>query len=118
MEVQQIPIGDIKPSPLNPRKTFDEGALQELADNIRQQGLLQPITVRPITDDTDPLSIGGYEIVCGERRYRALTIIADGNKTYKVPCIIRTLNDAETYKQRIVNRGHRPALRQVHALCQ
>ena len=107
MEVQQIPIGDIKPSPLNPRKTFDEGALQELADNIRQQGLLQPITVRPITDDTDPLSIGGYEIVCGERRYRALTIIADGNKTYKVPCIIRTLNDAEAFDAMITENLQR-----------
>lgn len=46
MEVQNIRIDLISPSPLNPRKTFDEAALQELAGNIEKQGLLQPITVR------------------------------------------------------------------------
>ena len=46
MEVQNIRIDLISPSPLNPRKTFDEAALQELASNIEKQGLLQPITVR------------------------------------------------------------------------
>ncbi len=47
MEVKNIPIGEVHPSPMNPRKTFDKDALQELTDNIRQQGLIQPITVRP-----------------------------------------------------------------------
>ena len=46
MEVQNIRIDLISPSPLNPRKTFDEAALEELASNIEKQGLLQPITVR------------------------------------------------------------------------
>lgn len=82
MEVQNIPIGEVHPSPMNPRKTFDEDALQELADNIRQQGLIQPITVRPrIIEGTEPGSgdavaiPDGYEIVCGERRYRALSAL-------------------------------------------
>lgn len=56
MEVQNIPIGEVHPSPMNPRKTFEEDALKELADNIRQQGLIQPITVRPRVTDT--LEIG------------------------------------------------------------
>lgn len=52
MEIRQIPLSLVSPSPMNPRKTFDEDELQELADNIEKQGLLQPITVRPIADKT------------------------------------------------------------------
>lgn len=63
-----IPLALIQPSGYNPRKSFDEQALTELADSIRQQGVLQPIGVRPIPD-TDR-----YEIVYGERRYRASLI--------------------------------------------
>lgn len=98
MEVQQIPIGQIKPSPMNPRKTFDEVELQELADSIKHQGLLQPITVRPVKNtDPDPFAEGGYEIVCGERRYRALLINADGDDNFQVPSIVRVLNDDEAF---------------------
>ncbi len=50
MEIMKIPLSLVVPSPMNPRKTFEEEALQELADNIEKQGLLQPITVRTITD--------------------------------------------------------------------
>ena len=108
MEVQQIPIGRVKPSPMNPRKTFDEGGLQELADNIKQQGLLQPITVRPLkSTGTDPFADGEYEIVCGERRYRALSIIAQGNEDYLVPCIVRVLNDDEAFDAMITENLHR-----------
>ena len=55
MEIKQIQIGKIKPSPMNPRKTFNEEDINELANNIESQGLLQPITVRPIefTDELD-----------------------------------------------------------------
>lgn len=106
MEVQQIPIGVIKPSPMNPRKTFDEGGLQELADNIKRQGLLQPITVRPVTDDHDPLMILGYEIVCGERRYRAMKLIAESDD-YKVPCIVRVFTDAEAFDAMITENLQR-----------
>ena len=78
MEVQAIPIGHIQPSPMNPRKTFEQEDLQELAQSIKEQGLLQPITVRPInSSDTDPFAASHYEIVCGERRYRAMCMIAD-----------------------------------------
>ena len=68
VNVTTIALSLIQPSGYNPRKSFDEQALTELADSIRQQGVLQPIGVRPIPD-TDR-----YEIVYGERRYRASLI--------------------------------------------
>ena len=49
--IREIALHQIHPSPMNPRKTFNEDALRELADNIRKQGLLQPITVRPTVMD-------------------------------------------------------------------
>ena len=61
-ELRNIELGKISPSPRNPRKTFNEEELNELAQSIQQKGLLQPITVRPVGK--------AFEIVCGERRYR------------------------------------------------
>ena len=89
-QIKNIPLESIEPSPLNPRKTFDKEALQELADNILQHGLLQPITVRPIeANDKDPL--GHFEIVCGERRYRAFKLNLENvpKFTNTIPCIVR-----------------------------
>ena len=92
MEVKNIPLSDIQPSPLNPRKTFDEEGIHDLADNIRQNGLLQPITIRPVEGKDTP-----YEIVCGERRYRAFIL----NQKIRVqvpsdiPCIVRDMTDEE-----------------------
>lgn len=63
-EARDIPLSDIEPNPRNPRKVFDEGKLDELAESIQKQGLLQPVLVRPVE--------GGYELVHGERRYRAV----------------------------------------------
>lgn len=77
-EIKNVPISAIQPSPRNPRKTFDEVSLQELADNIKQQGLLQPITVRPIIDLADQEgNLCKYEVVCGERRFRAVKMNGD-----------------------------------------
>ena len=59
-----LPLNEIMPNKEQPRKTFDEGALQELADSIVQHGVLQPLLVRP-------LASGGYQLVAGERRWRA-----------------------------------------------
>lgn len=82
-EVKNLPIREIKPSPRNPRKSFDEEAIAELAASIKQHGLLQPITVRP-KDDL-------YEIVMGERRYRAMK----QNEAASIPCIVREMTDEE-----------------------
>ena len=62
--ITSVALADIQPSNYNPRKNFDETSLAELAESIRQQGVLQPIGVRPIADNR-------FEIVFGERRYRA-----------------------------------------------
>lgn len=95
--IQNIRLFLISPSPMNPRKTFSQDELQELADNIRRQGLLQPITERPTewydsVEDGQVVSIPEkYEIVCGERRYRACSL--NGMET--IPCIVREMTDDE-----------------------
>ena len=58
-----LPLDQIQPSPLNPRTSFNEERLQELAASIREQGVIEPIVVRPMADH--------YELVAGERRWRA-----------------------------------------------
>lgn len=80
--IASVALADIQPSNYNPRKTFDEASLAELADSIRQQGVLQPIGVRPIDENR-------FEVVFGERRYRA-SLMA-GLET--VPAVIYEVSD-------------------------
>lgn len=81
-KVEQIPVSEIRSNPYQPRKNFEQEALNELAESIRQNGVLQPIIVRKS-------SAKGYELVAGERRHKA-SIIA-GLDT--IPAIIRELNE-------------------------
>lgn len=74
-EVVNLPLKDIRPSRYQPRLHFDEKALEELAQSIQENGLIQPITVRETEED-------GYEIIAGERRYRACKL----NGMEEVPC--------------------------------
>ncbi|UCF40128.1 MAG: ParB/RepB/Spo0J family partition protein [Gemmatimonadota bacterium] len=60
----QVPVGLIRPNPYQPRQAFDEEALAELADSMQRSGLLQPVVARPVAN-------GSYELVAGERRWRA-----------------------------------------------
>lgn len=83
-DITMVAISAIRPNGFNPRKHFDEASLNELADSIRQQGMLQPVTVRPTADN-------GYELVFGERRYRAATIVG----MQEIPAIISDLSDEE-----------------------
>ena len=62
-ETHCLPIQSIEPNPLQPRKTFDEEELQQLADSIREHGIIQPLAVRPVAD-------GYYQIIAGERRWQ------------------------------------------------
>lgn len=107
--IQYIPMWMVNVSPMNPRKTFDQASLEELADNIKRQGLLQPITVRPV-DYRDELTDGEvvsipskYEIVCGERRYRAVKL--NGDET--IPCIVRDMSDEEAFDAMITENLQR-----------
>lgn len=76
IKVINVPIGKIKPNPLQPRKKFDSDSLLGLAESIKQNGILQPLSVRKLDD-------GNYELVAGERRLRASLL---AGKTH-VPCI-------------------------------
>ena len=77
----QVDIGDIDPNPDQPRKAFEEDALRELADSIREQGILQPLLVMPTEG-------GRYRIVAGERRWRAARLAG----LDQVPCLVRDLD--------------------------
>ena len=97
-----LSINEIIPNKDQPRKAFDEGALQELADSIIQHGVLQPLLVRP-------LPTGGYQLVAGERRWRASRIA--GLK--EVPVVIKELSDVETMEIAIIENLQREDLNPI-----
>ncbi|MDE5984375.1 MAG: ParB/RepB/Spo0J family partition protein [Eubacterium sp.] len=97
-----LSINEITRNEDQPRKTFDEGALQELADSITQHGVLQPLLVRPLPE-------GGYQLVAGERRWRASRIA--GLK--EVPVVIRELSDVETMEIAIIENLQREDLNPI-----
>lgn len=80
----KLSVDEIEPNREQPRKTFDETALAELSDSIREHGVIQPLLVRPIAD-------GGYRLVAGERRYRAARMAG----LTEVPVTIREMSDEE-----------------------
>lgn len=92
---QEIPLSGIAPNPLNPRKQFSGRKFDDLVDSIREKGVIEPILVRPIEDDRT-----GYQIVFGERRFRALSVVANENggpDTAAIPALVRELSDDETF---------------------
>lgn len=102
-KIEMLSIHLIDVSMLNPRKIFDDKLIQELSDNIKQQGLLQPITVRPYKSMCNGESISRYEIVCGERRFRAFT--KTGQLT--IPAIVREMTDEEAFDAMITENLQR-----------
>lgn len=97
-----LPLSEIVPNKDQPRKTFDEAALDELADSIRQHGILQPLLVRPI-------ATGGYQLVAGERRWRASK--RAGLK--EVPVVVKELSDIETMEIAIIENLQREDLNPI-----
>lgn len=97
-----LAINDIIPNKEQPRKTFDEAALQELADSIKQHGVLQPLLVRPLTT-------GGYQLVAGERRWRASRLA----ELKEVPVIIKELSDTEAMEIAIIENLQREDLNPI-----
>ena len=93
--VMYIKTGEIIPNPAQPRKTFDPGGLKELANSIRELGVLQPITVRRVK--------GGYELVAGERRLRAARMIG----LAEVPCIVTEADDQKSSLMSLVENLQR-----------
>ena len=98
-ETVSLKISQIEPNRNQPRRSFDEEALQELAESIREHGVLQPILVRPQI-------YGGYQIVAGERRYRASRIAG----LTEIPAIIRELSDSETMQIALIENLQRSDL--------
>ena len=104
--VQTLPLREIEPDPNQPRKTFDESSLAELASSIAQHGLLQPIAVRPRV-------AGGYTIVAGERRWRACRMAG----LAEVPVIIKEVSDEEAMELALVENLQREDLDPVEEAC-
>lgn len=121
LQVTDVEMSLIRVSPKNYRKTIDENSINELAENIRQFGLINPITVRPVgmldyldEETGEIISCGqNYEIVCGERRFRACKLLYDEeckaneilsarkkkklDKYRTIPCVIREMEDEEAF---------------------
>ena len=100
-EQRLVATDQLAPSPLNPRRTFREAELKELADSIEAKGLVQPIIVR-----RDMARPGNYEIVAGERRWRA----AQKARLHSVPVIVRDLTDKEVLELAIIENVQRADL--------
>ena len=98
-ELVQLPIGSLRPSGRQPRKRLDAESIAELADSIRVQGVVQPVIVR-----TDPE--GGYELIAGERRWRAARLA--GLAT--IPAIVRETDDRESLMLALVENVAREDL--------
>jgi ParB family chromosome partitioning protein len=99
--IQSIEIALIHPHPEQPRRHFDDAALQELADSIAQRGVIQPIIVRAHG--------GGFQIVAGERRWRA----AQRAHLHRIPAIVRDLSESETLEIALVENIQREDLNPI-----
>lgn len=97
-----LKISEIEPNHDQPRREFDEEALNMLADSIKQHGLIQPILVRPLLG-------GGYQIVAGERRYRACQLAG----VTEVPVMIRELTERETMELALIENLQRENLNPI-----
>jgi ParB family chromosome partitioning protein len=99
--VRFIAVAELEPHPEQPRRFFDEDALDELARSIESRGMIQPIVVRPHR--------GGYQIVAGERRWRA----AQRARLHQVPVIVREFDEAETLELALVENIQREDLNAI-----
>ena len=97
-----LPISSIEPNPDQPRTNFDEEALDDLAESIKQLGVIQPITVRRISDDK-------YQIISGERRFRA----AQKAGLSKIPSYIKTAEDETVMQMALVENVQREDLNAI-----
>ena len=96
---EEIAVGAVTPNPRQPRQTFDEDALDELAASIREVGLLQPVVVRKVMP-------GHYELIMGERRWRA----SQRAGLDRVPAIVRETPDDELLRDALIENLHREQL--------
>ena len=100
--INEIPLDQIQPNPEQPRTSFDEDALAELAASIRELGIIQPISLRKLAPDS-------YQIIAGERRYRAAIMAG----LTSVPAYIRTANEAELTEMALIENIQREDLNAI-----
>lgn len=100
--INDIPLNQISPNPDQPRKAFDEEALQELASSIHELGIIQPLSLRKTGFDS-------YQIIAGERRYRAALMAG----LTSVPAYIRTANEAELTEMALIENIQREDLNAI-----
>ncbi len=103
-EMQHLELGRIHPNRHQPRQHFDEAALKELADSIRQRGVVQPILVR--RDEN-----GGYELIAGERRWRAAQIAG----LTAIPAIVKDVSESEQLQLALIENLQRQDLNPMEA---
>lgn len=103
-ELQYLPVAKIEPNPHQPRQRFDEAALQRLATSIRNEGLMQPIVVRPASDNT-----AGYQIIAGERRWRAAQLA----QLDMLPALVRELDDQQLAEWALIENLQREDLNPI-----
>jgi ParB family chromosome partitioning protein len=101
-ELRELPVELIKANPNQPRRSFDEDSLVALAGSIRERGVLQPVLVRPLAG-------GRYELVAGERRWRAAKLA----ELEAVPAIVRQHDDAESLEVALIENMAREDLNPV-----
>ena len=99
--IQTVLIDEIRASSFQPRKNFPEGSLKELAESIREKGVIQPVLVRQIE--------GGYELIAGERRFRAVKLL--GHK--EIPVIVKKVADADLLEIALVENIQREELNKI-----
>jgi ParB family chromosome partitioning protein len=99
--VREVEIARIRPNPAQPRQHFDEDSLAELADSIRQHGVLQPILLRPVED--------GYELIAGERRWRA----AQRARLHAIPALVREHDDSSSAELALIENVQRQDLNAI-----
>ncbi|WP_458120613.1 ParB/RepB/Spo0J family partition protein [Paenibacillus sp. Z6-24] len=97
-KVIEIPLKELRPNPFQPRKAFDDDNIQELADSIAQHGVIQPIIVRKV--------LKGYEIIAGERRFRASQVA--GKKS--IPAVVRSFTDQQVMEIALIENLQRENL--------
>ena len=102
MTVVQLDIRHVRPNPNQPRKYFDEEALQGLADSIKSQGIIQPLAVEEIAP-------GEFSIIAGERRYRAAKIAG----LEKIPAIVVSLNEIQRIQMSLIENIQRENLNAI-----
>jgi len=98
----RVEVSRIRPNPRQPRRTFDEAGLDELASSMKHQGLLQPVVVRPTTD-------GRFELIAGERRWRA----AQRAGIHQIPAVVRDVPDEKLLELALIENLQREELNPI-----